>query len=236
MSHETFSAHRRFASRRNLCGTNYARFRNFCFAGSHSPRSEHLQELDVERINVREPDGTLRMTISSHARMPGLIMGKQEYARSDRPQAGMLFFNDHGDENGGLIFSGGLVDGKANNGGSLTFDRYHQDQTLQLLSVEDGQDRFAGMYVNDQPDLPATYDRLPQIMAMPDGQAKQAAFQSAHIGGTQRAFLGRSTDKASQLVLRDGMGRKRLILKVAESGDSTIQFLDETGRVTRTLQ
>ncbi len=67
--------------------------------------------------------------------MPGLIMGKQEYARPDRPQAGMLFYNDHGDENGGLIFSGGLVNGKANNGGSLTFDRYHQDQTLQLLSV-----------------------------------------------------------------------------------------------------
>ncbi len=176
------------------------------------------------------------MAISSHARMPGLIMGKEEYARPDRPQAGMLFFNDHGDENGGLIFNGGFVDGKASNGGSLTFDRYHQDQTLQFLSVEDGQDRFAGLYVNDQPDLPAAYDRLPKIMAMPDGPAKQAAFQSAHIGGTQRAFLGRSTDKASQLVLRDGMGKKRLILRVAENGDSAIQFLDEAGNVTRTIQ
>ena len=81
----------------------------------------------------------------------------------------MLFFNDHGDENSGLIFNAGLVDGKATNGGSLTFDRYHQNQTLQLLSVEDGQDRSAGLYVDDQPDLPAAYDRLPQIMAMPDG-------------------------------------------------------------------
>lgn len=211
-------------------------FGAFVLLGSRSPHSEHLQELDVERINVREPDGTLRMTISSHARMPGLIMGKQEYARPDRPQAGMLFFNDHGDENGGLIFSGGLVNGKANNGGSLTFDRYRQDQTLQLLSVEDGQDRFAGLYINDQPDLPAAYDRLPEMMAMPDGAAKQAAFQSAHIGGTQRAFLGRGADKASQLVLRDGKGKKRLVLRVAEDGNPAIQFLDEAGNVIRTVQ
>ena len=38
--------------------------------------------------------------------MPGLIMDKHEYARPDRFQAGMLFFNDEGDENGGLIFAG----------------------------------------------------------------------------------------------------------------------------------
>ena len=211
-------------------------FGAFVLLGSRSPRSEHLQELDVERINVREPDGTLRMTISSHGRMPGLIMGKQEYARPDRPQAGMLFFNDQGDENGGLIFNGGLVEGKGTNGGSLTFDRYHQDQTLQLLSVENGQDKFAGLYVNDQPDLPAAYDRLPQIMSMPDGPAKQTAFQAANIGGTQRAFLGRGADKAAQLVLRDGKGKKRLIIRVAENGNPAIQFLDDAGNVTRTVQ
>jgi hypothetical protein len=211
-------------------------FGAFVMMGSRAPRSESLQELNVERINVREPDGTLRMTLSSHARMPGLILGKQEIARTDRPQAGMLFYNDQGEENGGLIFNGGLVDGKAENGGSLTFDRYRQDQTLQLLSVEDGQDRFAGLYVNDQPDSPAAYDRVARIVAMPDGTDKQAAFQAAHIGGTQRAFLGRGSDKASQLVLRDGQGRKRLVLRVTESGDPTIQFLDATGKVVRTFQ
>lgn len=211
-------------------------FGAFVLLGSRSPHSEHLQEIDVERINVREPDGTLRMTLSSHARMPGLIIGKQEIARPDRPQAGMLFFNDQGEENGGLIFNGGLVNGKPENGGSLTFDRYRQDQTLQLLSVEDGQDRFAGLYVNDQPNEAAAYSQLSSIMAMPDGPAKQAAFQSAHMGGTQRAFLGRGQDKASQLILRDGQGKKRLILRVTESGEPTIQFLDAEGKIVRTVQ
>lgn len=211
-------------------------FSAFVLPASRASRSEHLQVLDVERINVREPDGTLRMTLSSHARMPGLIIGKEEYARPDRPQAGMLFFHDEGAENGGLIFNGGRVNGKPTNGGSLTFDRYHQDQTLQLLSVEDGQERFAGLYVRDQPDDPAAFARLPRILAMPDGPAKQAAYEASHMGGTQRAFLGRGPDKASQLVLRDGQGRKRLVLEVAENGDAAIRFLDPEGKIVRTVQ
>ncbi len=209
---------------------------SYVLTGARTPSHEQVQELDVERINIREPNGTLRMTISSHARMPGLIMGEQEYARPDRPQAGMLFYNDEGAENGGLIFNGSLVNGKATNGGSLTFDRYRQDQTLQLLSVEDGQDRFAGLYVNDQPEKTADYASLPKITAMPTGPAKQAAYQAAGMGGTQRAFLGRAHDKSSQLALRDGEGRKRLVLKVSERGDATIDFLDPNGKITRTIQ
>jgi hypothetical protein len=62
--------------------------------------------------------------------------------------------NDQGDENGGLVFDGGMKNGKLTNGGSLTFDRWHQDQTLQLVSTEDGRDRRAGLVVNDRPDAP----------------------------------------------------------------------------------
>ena len=211
-------------------------FAAFVLAGAGSLRSGHFQELDVERINVREPDGTLRMTIAGHGRMPGLILGKQEFPRPDRTQAGMLFFNDQGEENGGLIFAGGLVKGVPTNGGSLTFDRYRQDQTLQLLSVEEGQQRRSGLFVNDQPDQPADYDQYNQMMAMPDGPGKNEAFRAAHFGETPRAFLGRAGDKSSQLVLRDGQGRKRLVLRVTEDGESAIQFLDPEGKVVRTVQ
>jgi hypothetical protein len=53
-------------------------------------------EIDVERINVREPDGTLRMTISNHARMPGMIIGDKEYPHPNRVEAGqaMIQFLD----------------------------------------------------------------------------------------------------------------------------------------------
>ncbi len=83
---------------------------------------------DVQRINVREPDGTPRLAISNHALIPGIIVGAKEYPHPNRPEAGMIFYNDQWIENGGLVFDGGLKNGKPTNGGSFTFDRYRQDQ------------------------------------------------------------------------------------------------------------
>ena len=85
-----------------------------------------FDQITVHRINVVEPNGTLRMVISDHAELPGVIVkGKQE-APPTRPQAGMLFYNDEGSEVGGLIFAGhknsrGQV---VDSGGSLSFDKY----------------------------------------------------------------------------------------------------------------
>ena len=50
----------------------------------------------MHRINVREPDGTLRMVISNHARLPGVIVRGKEPPPVDRPYAGMLFYNEKG--------------------------------------------------------------------------------------------------------------------------------------------
>jgi hypothetical protein len=127
--------------------------------GAASPGSAKFTTIDVERINVREPDGTIRMTISNHARMPGIIIAGHEYKHPNRPEAGMIFFNNEGTENGGLVFDGGIVDGKPTNGGSLTFDRYRQDQTVQMTSLEDGNERSAGIYVNDRPDHVADFSK-----------------------------------------------------------------------------
>src|SRR5215831_18802271 len=63
-------------------------------------------EIEVQRINVVEPDGTLRMVISDKAKLPGVIIRGKEERQEERPQAGMLFYNDEGSENGGLIFGG----------------------------------------------------------------------------------------------------------------------------------
>ena len=68
------------------------------------PKLSRFEEIDVQRINLREPDGTLRMTIFSAARAPGMIVKGHEYRHPTRQSAGLLFFNDEGTENGGLIF------------------------------------------------------------------------------------------------------------------------------------
>src|SRR5262249_56629978 len=72
------------------------------------PQKAKFDEIDVQRINVWEPDGTLRMVISDKAHFPGLIIRGKEYPHP-RPQAGMLFFNNEGTENGGLYLAGDKV-------------------------------------------------------------------------------------------------------------------------------
>ena len=37
------------------------------------------------------------------------------------------------------------------------------------------------------------------------------------------------------MALCDAKGRKRLVLQVTAAGDASIEFLDETGRVVRTV-
>src|SRR5688572_29348542 len=70
------------------------------------PNSQALGEIDVERINVREKDGTLRLVISNTDKMPGIIHKGTNYPHPNRRTAGMLFFNEEGTENGGLTFGG----------------------------------------------------------------------------------------------------------------------------------
>jgi hypothetical protein len=119
--------------------------------GFASSRSSTFDEITVHRINVVEPDGTLRMVISNKADLPGVIVKGKEQPPQDRPQAGMLFYNDEGSENGGLIF-GGRKDSNGNvvdSGGSLSFDKYGASQIVQIAGVDDNTDQFAGMAVRD---------------------------------------------------------------------------------------
>lgn len=114
-------------------------------------RGAQFETITAERINIVEPDRTLRMVISNRARLPGVIVKGKEQPKVDRPQAGMIFFNDEGSENGGLIF-GGRKNEKGqivDSGGSLSFDKYGENQVIQLAGVDDNTDRFAGLAVSD---------------------------------------------------------------------------------------
>lgn len=70
------------------------------------PAKAVFQEIDVQRINIREKDGTLRMVISNTDQMPGIIYKGTDYPHPNRKTAGMIFFNEEGTENGGLSFGG----------------------------------------------------------------------------------------------------------------------------------
>ncbi|MGZ7080715.1 MAG: hypothetical protein ACXVJT_14985 [Thermoanaerobaculia bacterium] len=179
----------------------------FVLLNAAVPRKQNARfdQIDVQRINVREPDGTLRMVISNHAKLPGIIVRGKEQA-FDRPQAGILFYNEEGSENGGLIF-GGHKNAKGevvDSGGAISFDRYDGNQEVQLIGVHDKEDRFAGLAVSDSP---------------PNAQ------------GHRRVWVGKNEDGAARVELRDGDGRKRILLEVLADGESSITFLDGDGKV-----
>jgi hypothetical protein len=186
-------------------------------------------EIDVQRINLVEPDGTLRMVISDKANFPGLIFNGKEYPHPDRSSAGMLFFNDEGTENGGLIF-GGMKDknGQPHSYGHLSFDRYDQDQTMTLDATQEGGHERTGIGIADLPDWPIT-----DLFAIPHDQWLK--YYQSHGLPHSRIFLGRNDDKSASLTLKDTDGRPRIVLKVAADGSPVIQLLDQNGKVTSEL-
>lgn len=201
-------------------------------------REISLGTLNVQRINVREPDGTLRLVISNRTDFPGAIVRGREIPHdSRRDVAGMIFFNDEGTENGGLIFSGAKKNGVVSSAGHLSFDQYEQDQVVTLQQFEENGRRTAGLWIDDRPDQPLDFATMLKLEAQPDSPAKRAELdrlKGAGAFGQHRLFLGKS-EGTSMLALRDAKGRKRLLLKVDPAGNAAIQFLDETGKVIRTV-
>src|SRR5690349_12405674 len=86
-----------------------------------SAKTQNLGEITAERINIVDANGTLRLVISNKDRMhPGVIGGK--VVQRQRPYAGFIFFNDQGDEAGGLTLAGREVNGTRAADAGLMFD------------------------------------------------------------------------------------------------------------------
>lgn len=198
-------------------------------------RQADMTTINVQRINVREPDGTLRMVISNTAREPGIIVRGREQPHPNRRSAGLLFYNDEGTENGGLIFDGHRdKSGVTHSGGSLTFDRYEQDQAVQLTADEEGPARHAGLVVNDHPDAVMDFAAIDRARTLPPPQ-QAAAYRAAHLATTRRVYVGSNDDGSAELQLRDASGTSRLVLRVDPAGAATIAFLDAQGHILRTI-
>jgi hypothetical protein len=113
-------------------------------------------EIDVERLNIVEKDGTLRLAIANPERVPPIMFYGKEYpglrGGSAPGAAGMIYFNEEGSEVGGYLWRGRtLEDGSHTAAGFLTFDQYNQGETLTLTYVDRNGQRRAGLSILDQP-------------------------------------------------------------------------------------
>jgi hypothetical protein len=208
-------------------------------------RDADFDQITVHRINIVEPGGTPRLILSDKAEFPGSFYRGKEMNRPDRKDsAGMLFINDEGTENGGLLIGGYKgKEGKAHSWGHLSFDEYEQDQTLALDTMQDGDDRQAYYAISDNGAgllTPEAMDAFESARKLPadtpqERTARRQALDSViakyGLRGYPRADLGREPDKSVALRLKDAAGHDRIILRVAPDGSPSMEFLDAAGHV-----
>jgi hypothetical protein len=202
---------------------------------------QRFTELDVERINIIESDGTVKLVIANRQRAPDQVTDGQSRPRPEaNKSAGITFFDDAGDEAGGLKVRGDRRAG-ASAGRHLLFDQHRGDQVVGLVSTESEKGRTAGLMVWDVPDLPLleVMQRYGRVLAAAPGAERDklaAEFEACCRGfGANRLFLGKSENREARLALADSRGRERLRLTVAATGEARIEFLDEQGRQTSVL-
>ena len=201
--------------------------------------AQRIDELNVQRINVLDANGTLRMVISNKDRMhPGVMDGVT--INRPRPVAGMLFFNDEGDEVGGLTFTG-TDDGGRRAQAGIMFDQLKQDQTIGISYGEGGGQRSAGLQVWDRSEEQPLSDLIKALNAanaLPEGPERDAAVKAVRakaLPGPRRLFAGKDPDKSSTVSLADADGKPRLVLKVEANGTASIDFLDAEGKSVQRL-
>ncbi len=202
--------------------------------------------ITVERINIVEPDGKLRMVLSNRATSPGNLHYGKEFIKGGN-RSGMIFYNDEETESGGLIFDGKTdsVTKQTTAAGHLSFDQYNQNQVIYLSYSEEGGKKEMGLNIDEwqnKPSFKEWREQIAQIYTKSNDTAVQRKmYQDLLYPGknkraySKRAFLGRDEDENAALVLYDKLNRKRLIVHVDSSGLPSIQFLNEKGKIIKII-
>jgi len=198
--------------------------------------------LTAERIDIVDSTGRLALVIANARRLPGAMFHGKEYPQSfvgRGRSAGMIFFNEAGDEVGGLIYEGGRRDSSYRAFGHFSFDQWQQNQVVAVQYQDDGRERSAGVRVWDRPTSPpleTQFALAQQMMSAPAGSERDSLDRERRrvrdlVQGAPRLFLG-SEDRVAKLELRDAQGRIRARFSVDSLGAARLTFLDETGKTT----
>jgi len=206
--------------------------------------NQRFSEIDVERINIVEKDGTVKMIITNVARFPsGNDKINDRSTNAERKKrSGMLFFNEDGIECGGFIYDGQKTENGHSSGLSLTYDQYDGDQVMQLLTQDMGQgdQRFVSstLAFNDRPSKESqakTMEIMKELETLrkSDPKAMQEKYKvyeaQGLVGGVPRVMLGKSRSQNNGLFLFDDKGMPRAMFYVDKENNAKLDFFDEKG-------
>ncbi|WP_430510341.1 hypothetical protein [Gottfriedia solisilvae] len=196
-----------------------------------------IDSLEVEKLNIVDKNGNVKLSLFNNDYIPPGIMNNKVFLnhRKNDPCSGMMFYNNDGDEVGGLIY-GNEVDEEGNYQAvaSLTFDQYKQDQVVQMHYTDHNGDKQYGFSVYDRPitPLPEMIEKHKEIQnKVMDEKNKEEEIENLWSGNVERAFMGKSKNGEVSVKLMHRNGNTRIRLAIDEFDVPCMEFLDEKGNV-----
>lgn len=160
--------------------------------------------------------------------------------------SGLMFYNQEGDEEGGLIYRGKAMQGGQDTDASLTFDQYRQDQNVYLhheehkdfkeTSIDDG------LTIISRPDwtrVKAEYGVYAELDRLSEEQREGLQFKALQEGkiSTRRLFFGdrRGTRNGTAyddagIFIRNRWGRDAIKLYVDYENKPHFEVYDQLGK------
>lgn len=202
-------------------------------------KKESFKEINVERLNIVDPAGKVKMSLFNQDNIPPVLMEGEDILPGHRqkdPISGILFYNQHDDECGGLIYGNGK-DGNGNEtvSASLTFDQFKQDQVMQMRYVEENEERHYGFSIFDRPStpLPELIKEYENIQTRDNNTGnQQEKLAELFKGNAERAFMGKNNNGEVTVHLNDQNGNQRIRMVIDEHDVPKLEFLNAQGEVT----
>ena len=199
--------------------------------------NEIIPEITTERLNIVGKDGNKFVVLSNPekqalATVNGKPVNPQE---SERNIAGLLFFNEDGDEIGGLVYG---ID-STNSYQLLTFDQQKNDQIMALRKdeyLEDGEwKKQYGLLLQERSEKQSNViiSELYNIRKIKDSILREKEYDKFYNNpenlAPQRLFIGRTYSENVGLFLMDENNNPRLQIYLDEKGEPHIESFDENG-------
>lgn len=196
-----------------------------------------IPEITTERLNIVGKEGNKYIVLSNPDKQAlATINGKPvNPEKMERNVAGLLFFNEEGDEIGGLVYGIDSTDSYQ----LLTFDQRKNDQIMALRKdeyLEDGRwKKQYGLLLQERSEkqIDIIMSELNAIGKISDSLLREKKlsdfYNSSENLAPQRLFIGRTYSENVGLYLMDKDNKPRLQLYVDKAGKPHIESFDEEG-------
>jgi hypothetical protein len=170
---------------------------------------QRFKAVEAGRVEIREANGTLKAALSNAA---GFNVGQRAEQAGGNRLSGLIFYNEEGEETGGLVYQGKAIPGGQDSDVGLTMDQYHQDQNVYLHHTEykdaHGSKIDDGLQINERPDwtgIKAEYWTYAQIAKLPPEQADALRLKALQDGtiSMRRLFFGVTRGVENQVPYND---------------------------------